>query len=352
MYYHAFTEGLKKDALFRNDEEFRAGMDRIGFAKLKSRVSVLCAHLMDNHVHFLLEGTPAGCRHFMTVYKKLTSMWIYSNAAEYRKILGMEICIKEVDGEDYLRTVIGYIIRNSVAAGSRIIPADDRWSTSGLYFRAEDKLLPDGCRSVSEISQKNLRSILRTRIQIPGDWLLQKDGMIWPGSYTDFRAVERIFRSVKSYLYALSRNNEFEVNSGMQNGRITFFSDRELRDIAKTMSFASGKTTPCQDRVKHKADCQDSASLPRGPGKNNLTWCGAESTAVRLAEFTGHPELPGICPAGPLNGDFPILTLRGPQEKTVPRKPPTEKPATEASPWPVSQIQGCAVDSVTPQGRH
>ena len=237
MYYHVFTEGLKKDALFRNNEEFRAGMDRIGFAKLKSRVSVLCAHLMDNHVHFLLEGTPAGCRHFMTVYKKLTSMWIYSNAAEYRKILGMEICIKEVDGEDYLRTVIGYIIRNSVAAGSRIIPADDRWSTSGLYFRAEDKLLPDGCRSVSEVSQKNLRSILRTRIQIPGDWLLQKDGMIWPGSYTDFRAVERIFRSVKSYLYALSRNNEFEVNSGMQNGRITLFSDRELRGIAKTMSF-------------------------------------------------------------------------------------------------------------------
>ena len=42
---------------------------------------------------------------------------------------------------------------------------------------------------------------------------------------------------MKSYLYALSRNNEFEVNSGMQNGRITFFSDRELRDIAKTMSF-------------------------------------------------------------------------------------------------------------------
>ena len=78
----------------------------------------------------------------------------------------------------------------------------------------------------------------------------------------------------------------------------------------------------------------------------------AESTAVRLAEFTGHPEFPGICPAGPLNGDFPILTLRGPQEKTVPRKPPTEKPATEASPWPVSQIQGCAVDPVTPQGRH
>ena len=65
----------------------------------------------------------------------------------------------------------------------------------------------------------------------------------------------------------------------------------------------------------------------------------AESTAVRLAEsaaewraeFTGHPELPEICPAGPLNGDFPILTLRGPQEKTVPRKPPTEKPRYRAS---------------------
>lgn len=52
---------------------------------------------------------------------------------------------------------------------------------------------------------------MRSRIKYPDDYLLQADGMIFPGNYVEYRRVERMYGSPRQFLYYLSRNKDCEV---------------------------------------------------------------------------------------------------------------------------------------------
>ena len=69
-YYHAFTRGLEKDLLFYGDAEFLYGMNIIPRYLKLSGTRLLAFCLMDNHVHFVLEGCRAACNQFIINYKR------------------------------------------------------------------------------------------------------------------------------------------------------------------------------------------------------------------------------------------------------------------------------------------
>ena len=53
-FFHVCTDGTVLPWMFKDQQDFIAGINRIGICKIISGVYVFVFTLMDNHVHFLL----------------------------------------------------------------------------------------------------------------------------------------------------------------------------------------------------------------------------------------------------------------------------------------------------------
>ena len=83
-YFHVCTNGNSLPWMFKDDDDFIAGINRIGICKISTGVDVIDYTLMDNHVHFLLYGTITQSQQFLTKYKLLLGKWIQNRYNEYQ----------------------------------------------------------------------------------------------------------------------------------------------------------------------------------------------------------------------------------------------------------------------------
>ena len=54
-YYLVTTEHLKEGLWFRDENDFRAGMNFVAIQAYQSKVTVLAFILMSNHLHFVVQ---------------------------------------------------------------------------------------------------------------------------------------------------------------------------------------------------------------------------------------------------------------------------------------------------------
>ena len=104
--WHFSTDGNYVDAMFQDDEDFIAGMNRIFIVVNGYRVIILSVILMDTHVHFILYGEFAECDRFMHDYVQRTSRYIAQTHGERSKLGRVPINWQKIDSEDYLKTAI------------------------------------------------------------------------------------------------------------------------------------------------------------------------------------------------------------------------------------------------------
>lgn len=261
-YYHAFTRGLEKDLLFYGDADFLYGMNIIPRYLKLSGIRLLAFCLMDNHVHFVLEGCRAGCNQFIINYKR--TVFSFLKKCRERDIPETTVPgIVGIESTDSLLTVIAYVLRNPVAAGIDYLPQDYKWSSAPTYFRKRRNIsgeaANDACgtargimgsvagscmhaaagncmprtsdsrmpRKIEELPRRERKRYFIDSPEYPGHWTVDGNGMIYPENYTEVAKVEGLFRSVKRYLYYLSSAREAEVNLTM--GHEIRLSDTELR---------------------------------------------------------------------------------------------------------------------------
>ena len=267
-YYHIFTKGLEKGLLFHDNEEFIYGMNLIPRCLKSADVRALAFCLMDNHVHFVLEGPMEKCKQFMTSYKRA----LLSFLNKWRKRnLSETMCpgIVRIDNTDNLLTVIAYVLRNPMAAGINYLPQDYLWSSASAYFRLGGATLDDGCRRISILSFREKKKYFKSNCEYPSLWTVDKNGMILPENYVEVKEVEKLFFSVKRYLHRLAANKEMEINlTMMQNLRLN---DSELRkEAAKICMDTFG--TPSVDILDYHQKLQICKILRRklGAGSKQL----------------------------------------------------------------------------------
>ena len=276
-YYHAFTRGLEKDLLFYGDTEFLYGMNIIPRYLKLSGTRLLAFCLMDNHVHFVLEGCRAACNQFIINYKR--TVFSFLKKCRERDIPETTVPgIVGIESTDSLLTVIAYVLRNPVAAGINYLPQDYKWSSAPTYFRKRCNMYgeaandacgtargimgsatgsvirsaasscihstaggncmhrtSDSCmpRKIEELPRRERKRYFMDSPEYSGHWTVDGNGMIYPENYTEVAKVEGLFRSVKRYLYYLSSAREAEVNLTM--GHEIRLSDTELRREASAI---------------------------------------------------------------------------------------------------------------------
>ena len=155
---------------------------------------------MSNHVHFIVHGEEDNCRKFITQYKKrLTALTNLSST---------DVCIKHINDDDYLMKAIGYVLRNPVSAGIRLMPYHYDWSSASLYFKK-----PDSGRlgkKIGTLSYRSKRELLHSQTTLLDEYILTEK-------------------------YAMSRNENMEMELSGDILHKTKYSDEELSGTIKEL---------------------------------------------------------------------------------------------------------------------
>ena len=70
FYWLVTTEHLEDRLWFRDEEDFKVGMNQVAVLAATSSVQIMAFILMSNHVHFVLGGTKDDATDFITTFKK------------------------------------------------------------------------------------------------------------------------------------------------------------------------------------------------------------------------------------------------------------------------------------------
>ena len=226
-FYHVCTDGSVLPWMFQDDIDFIAGINRISICCLLTGIRVVSFVLMDNHVHFVLYGTVIQCKDFINMYKRLTGRWILVRYGIRDYLRQLPVDIVRIGDEERLLNTLAYLDRNPLVAGYKYLPGEYPWGTARYIFKAD----PHVGRAVSEFGKRELRDLLKTRVELPGDWLIDDNGMISPMSFMDLRALESYFKTPMRYTYFLSRKVEGTVEQELEHSQKTFVPDKELRPM-------------------------------------------------------------------------------------------------------------------------
>ena len=180
-YFHLCSEGTKSDVLFHDREEFVSGMNVVAVVARSVNVAILAFCLMDNHFHFILRCTEGQVALFAAriaqCYKIRRARRFRDSAMEVLKWTWFVL-----EDEDYRLKSIAYVLNNPLKAAYRSWFNEYPWSSGSLYFRDGMSLEVemDSFRSVRDLSAREKRKVLGSRLDFPEDWLVTKWGFIWP----------------------------------------------------------------------------------------------------------------------------------------------------------------------------
>ena len=213
-YYHVSSHGLERKEIFRTREDFIAGMNDIAICALGFDVRILCFCLMSNHFHFVLYGTYQECSGFSEEYKRRCAVCMRRGHGEVQGMKAVDLNISEITGQDYLENVIAYVMRNPLAAGIRVMPYNYPWSSAAVYFGGSNC---DGGSRLNDMSDRKRFRILKSRFEVPDNYVVDDNGMVLPSCYVDSVLVEKIFRHPSRLLMLLARKieNDVELHLGI-----------------------------------------------------------------------------------------------------------------------------------------
>ena len=243
-FFHICTNGNALPWMFKDNTDFINGINRIAICQHLTKANVISYVLMDNHVHFLLQGTMPQCKDFINKYKHLTGKYIYSRYSIAGYLRGLESRIIPIEDEENLLAVLAYIDRNPTVAGYRYLPSEYPWGTARYLFKESvfkesAAEIPYGTKPAAGLSLRTRQSILNTRIEVPDEWLIDSNGMIHPCTFWDPSIAESIFKTPGRYLYFLSKKLEGDIDASISKWNSTFIPDKDLRAVVEQLAQSS-----------------------------------------------------------------------------------------------------------------
>ena len=232
-FFHICTDGKAIPWIFQDDEDFIAGVNRIGICAIITGVDTVAYVLMDNHGHFIMYGTLLACKRFIYTYKVLTGKHISRKYKIKDPLRDLPVELIPIRSEEELMATIAYLDRNPIVAGFKFLPSEYRWGSARYIFR--ESTLDIMSRRLGDIGLNERRRLLKTRTALPDNWEVDCNGMLIPDkSFLDIGRLEKIFKTPVRYNYFLAKKLEGSIE--MEQGYKTFLPDKELRPIAAQIS--------------------------------------------------------------------------------------------------------------------
>lgn len=230
------TDHLEDRLWFRDDEDFKTGMNYAATVAFLLGVNVLAFILMSNHVHFVLECSEAEALAFITEYKRLYSRYLNQKyrTSELLRRNGVDIQPLSL-GDESLERAIAYVQMNCVAANICLNPADYAWGTGKCFFRTA----PEKGRPLSDLSIRERRRTLHSKLNLPGAWVVGESGYVLPESYVKVPFVEKLFRTPKRMNYFLLNSSKAKRRMVLREEGLPSFRDQviltAIPDLCQTL---------------------------------------------------------------------------------------------------------------------
>ena len=206
------TDHLEVGLWFRDEEDFKVGMNYVAIQAHVSRVVIHAFILMSNHLHFVVAASSKKeAEAFIEALKHRYSLYFRRKygVKEFLRDNGVTVTPINTDDEG-AEQAIAYVQMNCVAANICSHPSQYSWGTGNLFF---NQAKPDGKR-LGSFSKRALKRLLHSDIEtLPEDWLIGADGYILPQNYVDVPSVEACYRTPK-------RMNFFLANSSKAKKRL------------------------------------------------------------------------------------------------------------------------------------
>ena len=184
------TDHLETRLWFRDDEDFRTGMNLVAAVAFTVGVRVVAFILMSNHVHFVLECTAEEAMKFLTEFKRVYS-WFLNHKYGTKELLrrnGSDIQELHL-GDESLERAIAYVQMNSVAANLCMHAEAYPWGTGPVFFQVS----PRKGSALGTLSARARLRLLHTKAELPPEWMVGEEGYILPESYVCVKFVESLY---------------------------------------------------------------------------------------------------------------------------------------------------------------
>lgn len=127
------TDHLTDRIWFRDDDDFKMGMNLVAVLACVLSVNVLSFILMSNHVHFVLACSNKKAQEFIDEYKRRYSQYLRRKYGLKESLRRVGCQIDFIDGKDEsLEWVVAYVQMNSVAANICLSPTGYPWGTGDV----------------------------------------------------------------------------------------------------------------------------------------------------------------------------------------------------------------------------
>lgn len=234
--YLVTTDHLEECIWFRDEEDFKAGMNAVAVLACIFHINILAFILMSNHVHFLLECTLAEAQAFINAFKRYHSRYMSCKYGIREMLRKNPVDIERVDlSEESAERAIAYIQMNCVAANICLHPSDYPWGTGNAFFRSR----PSKGTPVNQLSKRQRIRLLHSKVDLPPHYRIGEDGIIFPESYVQVRFVESLFRTPGRMNYFLQNSSKAKQRLDAMDKSIPAFKDQVIaagiRDLCHTL---------------------------------------------------------------------------------------------------------------------
>lgn len=231
-YYLVTTDHLSDKLLFKDDEDFKAGMNFTPVIALALDVLVLAFILMSNHVHYII-----GCRNkkealnYITMFKNLYGRYFCRRYKVKNYLRRINVDIKELEEYDGgLENGVAYVLMNSVAAKICMRAEDYPWGSGNCYFN----LMPVAGTPITEMTKRAQIKLLHSKQNVNLKWIVTDEGYINPRSYVARQTVEALYRTPGQMRHALLNSSKAKARVESSAG-IPAFRDQIIQESLKDL---------------------------------------------------------------------------------------------------------------------
>ena len=223
------TEHLEDRLWFKDEEDFRKGMNLVAVLAATVPVGICAFILMSNHVHFVIRGTREDTGVFIRRYKKQYSQF-YSHKYGISAALlwgnGEDIRGLSLGDESFERAV-AYVQMNCVAANICLHPSLYPWGTGDTFFKG----VPVKGVRAGAMSGRALKRLMHSNVSVPPGYVICDGGYVDPSAYVPVKFVESVFRTPRRMNYFLMASSK-----ARKTREAPSFSDHVLVSAIKDLS--------------------------------------------------------------------------------------------------------------------
>ncbi|MCR5351057.1 MAG: transposase [Bacteroidales bacterium] len=224
------TDHLTDRLWFRDDDDFKVGMNLIAVIAHTSRVRILAFILMSNHVHFVIAGSQEDIERVITEFKRRYSNYYQRKYGIKEFLRKNKVDFKMIDpnGEAPERA-IAYVLMNSVAANICPNAFFYPWGSASVYFNPA----PRSGKRVGDYSGNGLKRLIHSKQPLPPEYIILDAGYVDPASFVAKGYVEHQFRTPARMNYFL--NSSSKARARLEEKALPSFRDQNILSSAKDL---------------------------------------------------------------------------------------------------------------------